>query len=217
MHCRENDGKGGESFAPAFRTIKGDRSCQPAAIKGKEDKVTALLRFSGGIVAFSKSIGTLCEYAVLICCLISAANASIRYVFSYSSNAWLEIQWYLFAFIVMMGASHTLRMNEHVRVDLIYGAISARARLWVDVIGIVFFLLPACVYLAWLCWPVFHTSYVQGEMSSNAGGLIRWPVKLVLVAGFALLALQGLSELIKRIAALSGRIDLDTKYEKPLQ
>ncbi len=217
MHCRENDGKGGESFAPAFRTIKGDRSCQPAAIKGKEDKVTALLRFSGGIDAFSKSIGTLCEYAVLICCLISAANASIRYVFSYSSNAWLEIQWYLFAFIVMMGASHTLRMNEHVRVDLIYGAISARARLWVDVIGIVFFLLPACVYLAWLCWPVFHTSYVQGEMSSNAGGLIRWPVKLVLVAGFALLALQGLSELIKRIAALSGRIDLDTKYEKPLQ
>ena len=111
MHCRENDGKGGESFAPAFRTIKGDRSCQPAAIKGKEDKVTALLRFSGGIDAFSKSIGTLCEYAVLICCLISAANASIRYVFSYSSNAWLEIQWYLFAFIVMMGASHTLRMK----------------------------------------------------------------------------------------------------------
>ena len=177
----------------------------------------ALLRFSDGIDAFSKSIGIVCEYAVLFCCLISAANAIIRYTFSYSSNAWLEIQWYLFAFVVMMGAAHTLRMNEHVRVDLIYGAISPRARLWVDIIGIVFFLLPACLYLAWLCWPVFVTSFSQGEMSSNAGGLIRWPVKLMLTAGFALLALQGLSELIKRIAALGGRIDLDTKYEKPLQ
>ena len=179
--------------------------------------MTVLLKISSGIDAFNKAMGYLCDYAVLFCCLVSAANAIIRYTFSYSSNAWLEIQWYMFAFIVLMGASYTLRMNEHVRVDLIYGAISERARLVVDMIGIVVFLLPACLYLAWACWPVFVTSFSQGEMSSNAGGLIRWPVKLVLVLGFLFLAAQGLSELIKRIAALGGWIKLDTKYEKPLQ
>jgi TRAP-type mannitol/chloroaromatic compound transport system permease small subunit len=141
----------------------------------------------------------------------------VRYIFNYSSNGWLEIQWYMFAFIVLIGASHTLRMNEHVRVDIIYGSISTRTRLWVDVIGITLFLLPACAYLTWLSWPVFALSWQQGEMSSNAGGLIRWPAKLIIVAGFGLLVLQGLSELVKRIAALAGLVTLDTKYEKPLQ
>jgi TRAP-type mannitol/chloroaromatic compound transport system permease small subunit len=154
---------------------------------------------------------------VLFCCLISAANALIRYTFNYSSNGWLEIQWYLFAFVVVLGAAHTLRMNEHVRVDLIYGSVSDRARLWIDTIGLIVFLLPACIFLTWLCWPFFWLSYVQHEVSSNAGGLIRWPVKLILVAGFGLLTLQGLSELIKRIAALTGHLVVETKYEKPLQ
>ncbi|WP_137133473.1 TRAP transporter small permease subunit [Rhizobium sp. FKY42] len=177
----------------------------------------AFIAISRAIDRVSEVIGKFAGYLVLGCCLVSAGNAIIRYAFNYSSNAWLEIQWYMFAFIVLMGAAHTLRANEHVRVDLIYGAISPRARLWVDVIGIVLFLIPACLYLAWLSWPVFLLSWQQMEISSNAGGLIRWPVKFIIFAGFALIALQGLSELIKRIAGLQGIIDIDTKYEKPLQ
>jgi TRAP-type mannitol/chloroaromatic compound transport system permease small subunit len=169
------------------------------------------------IDAISQFMGKLAEYMVLFCCLISAANALIRYSFNYSSNGWLEIQWYLFAFVVVLGAAHTLRMNEHVRVDLIYGAVSDRVRLWIDTIGLIVFLIPACIFLTWLCWPFFWLSFQQGEVSSNAGGLIRWPVKLILLAGFALLTLQGISELIKRIAALAGHLDIETRYEKPLQ
>lgn len=176
-----------------------------------------LLGISRLIDNISETIGRFADYLVLICCLVSAGNALIRYIFNYSSNGWLEIQWYMFAFIVLMGASHTLRMNEHVRVDLIYGSVSDRTRLWIDLIGIVLFLLPACAYLAWLSWPMFALSWSQNEMSSNAGGLIRWPVKLVIFAGFALLVLQGISELIKRIAGLTGFLSVDTTYEKPLQ
>lgn len=177
----------------------------------------AFIAISRAIDRVSEIIGKFAGYLVLACCLVSAGNAMIRYAFNYSSNAWLEIQWYMFAFIVLLGAAHTLRANEHVRVDLIYGAISPRKRLWVDIIGIVLFLIPACLYLAWLSWPVFLLSWEQMEISSNAGGLIRWPVKLIIFAGFALIALQGLSELIKRIAGLQGILDIDTKYEKPLQ
>ncbi|MET3614369.1 TRAP-type mannitol/chloroaromatic compound transport system permease small subunit [Rhizobium aquaticum] len=177
----------------------------------------ALLSISRVIDKVSEVIGKFSGYLVLACCLISAANAAIRYTFNYSSNAWLEIQWYLFAFIVLLGAAHTLRNNEHVRVDLIYGSVSPRARMWIDVVGIIFFLLPACLYLAWLSWPFFLLSFKENEISANAGGLIRWPAKLIIVSGFALIALQGVSELIKRIAGLSGTLDLDTTYEKPLQ
>lgn len=177
----------------------------------------ALLALSGRIDRINEFFGRIGEYLVLLCALVSAFNALIRYTFHISSNGWLEIQWYMFAFIVLMGASYTLKKNEHVRVDLIYGAISDRARLWVDLFGIIVFLLPFSIYCAWLNWPVFVLSWQQGEVSQNAGGLIRWPVKLMLTAGFALLALQGISELIKRIAALRGMITLETKYEKPLQ
>ncbi|KFI33133.1 sugar transporter [Haematobacter missouriensis] len=177
----------------------------------------ALLALSGLIDRINEFFGRIGEYLVLLCALVSAFNALIRYTFHISSNGWLEIQWYMFAFIVLMGASYTLKKNEHVRVDLIYGAISERARLWVDLFGIIVFLLPFSIYCAWLNWPVFVLSWQQGEVSQNAGGLIRWPVKLMLTAGFALLALQGISELIKRIAALRGMITLETKYEKPLQ
>lgn len=176
-----------------------------------------LLRFSGLIDRLSEIIGKFSGYLVLICCLVSAGNALIRYAFNISSNGWLEIQWYMFAFIVLMGAAHTLRLNEHVRVDLIYGSVSDKTRLWIDVIGIIVFLIPACAYLAWICWPVFWLSFAQGEVSSNAGGLIRWPVKFIICAGFALLVLQGLSELVKRVAALLGLAAIDTTYEKPLQ
>lgn len=179
--------------------------------------MTALLKLSALIDGISEFLGKVSGYLVLVCCLVSALNALVRYIFNYSSNGWLEIQWYMFGFIVLIGASYTLRMNEHVRVDIIYGAISSRARIWVDIVGITLFLLPACFYLMWLSWPMFALSFHQGEMSSNAGGLIRWPVKLIIVAGFALLFLQGLSELIKRFGALAGLVSLDTKYEKPLQ
>jgi TRAP-type mannitol/chloroaromatic compound transport system permease small subunit len=179
--------------------------------------MSVFLAASRLIDSISQFMGKLSEYMVLFCCLISAGNAIVRYTFNYSSNGWLEIQWYLFAFVVVLGASHTLRMNEHVRVDLIYGAVSDRAKIWIDIVGLVVFLLPACLFLAWLCWPYFVLSYQQGELSSNAGGLIRWPVKLMLFLGFVLLFLQGVSELVKRIAALTGHIRIDTKYEKPLQ
>ncbi|BCH58353.1 C4-dicarboxylate ABC transporter [Agrobacterium vitis] len=179
--------------------------------------MAVLLGWSRAIDTLSEVVGRVAEYLVLLCCLISAANAIIRYLFNISSNGWLEIQWYLFAYVVVLGAAHTLRQNGHVRVDLIYGAVSERKRLWIDLIGIVFFLLPVCIYLTWLCWPFFWLSYQQGEMSANAGGLIRWPVKLILVTGFGLLVLQGLSEMVKRIAALTGHLYIDVRYEKPLQ
>lgn len=179
--------------------------------------MSLLLAISRLIDAISRFVGKIAEFLVLLCCLISAGNAIIRYTFNYSSNGWLEIQWYLFAFVVILGASHTLRNNEHVRVDLFYGSASERGKLWIDVFGLAFLLLPACIFLTWLSWPFFVLSYQEGEISSNAGGLIRWPVKLMLPMGFGLLVLQGISELIKRISALTGRVQIETKYEKPLQ
>jgi len=176
-----------------------------------------MLTLSRAIDAVSKIVGLVAEYLVLLCALISAFNAMSRYLFNASSNGWLEIQWYLFAYVVLLGASYTLKNNGHVRVDLIYGNVSPGKRVWIDIFGLVFFLLPVTVYLTWACWPFFYQSFVDGEMSLNAGGLIRWPVKILLVLGFGLLFLQGISELIKRIGALTGRIQVDTTYEKPLQ
>ena len=179
--------------------------------------MTALLKLSSIIDGISSVIGRIGDYLVLLCCLISAGNAIARYTFHGGSNAWSEIQWYLFAYVVMMGASYTLARTEHIRVDLIYGAVSERKRLWIDVIGTLFFLLPICAICAWLCWPFFKISFLTQEMSSDAGGLIRWPVKFMLFFGFVLLFVQGISEFIKRVAALMGLIQLETKYEKPLQ
>lgn len=179
--------------------------------------MSALLRLSGGIDRLNTALGRLAAVFVLLAALISAGNAVLRYALSQSSNARLEIQWYLFAAIVMLGAAETLRRNEHVRVDLIYAALSDRARLWVDVGGIVLFLLPFCGLMAWLCGPVAWRAFGNGEMSASAGGLVRWPVRAVIAAGFGLLFLQGLSELVKRVAALRGHVALDTAYEKPQQ
>ena len=176
-----------------------------------------LLRFSRAIDAFNGKFGVVANWLVLIACLVSAGNAFSRYLFNASSNGWLEIQWYMFAAMVMFGAPYTLKMNEHVRVDLVYGMISERARLWIDIVCGFLFLLPFCVIMIYFTWPWFVESWQISETSSNSGGLIRWPVKLMLPVGFAMMALQGLSEIIKRIAALEHVIDEEFKYEKPLQ
>ncbi len=176
-----------------------------------------LLSLSHFIDSGNRLLGKIASWLVLLCCLISAGNALSRYGLNISSNAWLEIQWYLFAAIFMLGASYTLCKNEHVRVDVIYAHVSTRKQIWIDLIGGLLFLLPAAAILAWLSWPVFYNSWMQGEMSSNAGGLIRWPVKLFLPLGFGLLVLQGLSEVIKRIAMLTGHLKADVHYERPLQ
>src|SRR5688572_6076972 len=177
----------------------------------------ALLKFSRLIDALNERISLAANWLVLAACVISAGNALMRYGFNLSSNAWLEIQWYLFAGMVMLGASYTLKMNGHVRVDVFYSRYSERARLWLDLLGGIFFLLPMAVIIGWLSWPLFINSYSVGEVSGNAGGLLRWPVKALIPLGFLLLALQGVSEIIKRAAALTGRIHLDAGYERPPQ
>ena len=176
-----------------------------------------LLRLSGAIDWLNEKFGVIANYLVLLACVISAGNAGSRYVFSESSNAWLEVQWYMFAGMVLLGGPYALKMNEHVRVDLIYGMVSERTRIWIDIVGGILFLMPICVILTYFTWPWFVESWYLNEGSSNAGGLIRWPVKLVLPVGFALMALQGFSEIVKRIAALEHVIDIEFKYEKPLQ
>jgi TRAP-type mannitol/chloroaromatic compound transport system permease small subunit len=175
------------------------------------------LAFSRGVDWFSAHLATIANWLVLLAALISAGNAGSRYLFSESSNAWLEIQWYMFAGMVLLGAPYTLKMNEHVRVDLLYGMVPEKTRIWIDIIGGIFFLLPICVILTYFTWPWFVESWLQGEASSNAGGLIRWPVKLLLPVGFCFMAIQGVSEIIKRIAALEHVIDEHFEYERPVQ
>jgi len=175
------------------------------------------LRFSAAIDILNEEIGYICNFMVLAACIVSAANAMIRYAFGYSSNGWLELQWYMFAILVMFGASYTFKRNEHVRVEIFYLFLSERGQLWLDMVGTLFFLIPACLLLAYLSWPFFMQAYAVGEMSGNAGGLIRWPIKFVIPSGFVLLALQGVSEVIKRIAALQGELTIDAKYERPTQ
>ena len=177
----------------------------------------SLLAISRGIDWFNTQLAVIANWLVLLAALISAGNAASRYVFSESSNAWLEIQWYMFAGMVLLGGPYTLKMNEHVRVDLVYGLVSERTRIWIDIVGGFLFLLPICVILTYFTWPWFVDSWKLNEASSNAGGLLRWPVKLLLPVGFFLMALQGVSEIIKRIAALEHVIDIEFKYEKPLQ
>jgi len=179
--------------------------------------VLALLRLSQVIDFLNERLGRIANWLVLFACLISAGNAMSRYAFDLSSNAWLEVQWYMFALIVMLGASYTLQRNEHVRVDILFLNLSPRGQLWIDILGAILFLLPACFILGWLSWPFFYQSYQVGEWSGNAGGLIRWPIKFVLPLGFALLALQGISELIKRIGALNGYVAVGARYERPTQ
>ena len=178
-----------------------------------------LLSFSTAIDTINEKIGVVCNWLVLLACLVSGGNAMVRYAYDQSSNAWLEVQWYMFAVIVMFGAAYTLKRNEHVRVDLLYMTLGRRGQLWIDILGTLIFLLPTCAILAWLSWPFFINSFNTNEHSSNAGGLLRWPIKLVTPVGFALLALQGVSELIKRVAFLNDYpVDsLEAHYERPQQ
>lgn len=202
--------------------------------------MNALLALARGIDSLNDRFGTLAAWAVLLSCLISATNAVVRYGLDFSSNAFLEIQWYLFAACVMLGAAQALRLNEHVRVDLIYSRLSGRGKVWIDTFGLLVFLLPVVLWAAWLSWQFFLVKlttgmrpedsvqtmgltgylwklFTSGEVSGNAGGLIRWPAAALLPLGFAMLALQGVSELIKRVAWLGHRLEMDTHYERPLQ
>jgi TRAP-type mannitol/chloroaromatic compound transport system permease small subunit len=199
------------------------------------------LSVSRGIDWLSRLIGVFATYLVLLAALVSAFNAIARYsinsllhlerqfaslsggltwlldLYRQNSNTLGEAQWYMFAAMVMFGAAHTLRMNEHVRVDLIYGSVSERTRLWIDLLGGIFFLLPMCLLMIHFTWPWFLEAYYSGESSANAGGLLRWPVKLTLPLGFALVALQGFSEIIKCLAALILGYRRDRTYERPVQ
>lgn len=175
-----------------------------------------LLRLSGLIDALNERVGRLTYWLILVMVLVSAGNASVRYAFDRSSNAWLEIQWYLFSAVFLLGAGYTLLHNQHVRIDVISGRLSKRARAWIDVLGTLFFLLPMAIAIMWMSWPVFVQSYQLHEESSNAGGLIVWPARLMVPVGFVLLVLQGISELIKRVAFLRGLIpDPSEKNEGP--
>lgn len=176
-----------------------------------------LLRISRVIDGVSAKVAIVANWLVLLACLISAGNAVSRYLFSASSNAWLEIQWYMFGALVMLGAPYTLLVNEHVRVDVLYGGLSPRRQIWIDLLGGLLFLIPISALIGWLSWPMFSHSYEIGEVSGNAGGLLRWPIKIFLPLGFTLLLLQGVSEVIKRWAALRGRYQIAHKYHKVAQ
>jgi TRAP-type mannitol/chloroaromatic compound transport system permease small subunit len=169
--------------------------------------MTPLLSLSRWIDKLSTGIGKITMWLILATTLISAGNAIVRKAFDISSNSLLEIQWYLFAAVFMLGAGYGFLKNSHVRIDFISSKLTDRTRNWIDLFGILFVLFPFCILLINLSWPSFTGAYQSGEMSSNAGGLIRWPVYLLVPVGFALLMMQGVSELIKRIAYLRGLIE----------
>ncbi len=163
-----------------------------------------LLALSRLIDRVTEFIGRSVAWLVLAAVLISAGNAIMRKAFSISSNAWLEAQWYLFGAVFMLAAAYTLQTNDHIRIDIIYGARSKRTRDWIDLIGHVLFLMPFTILMVYLLGPYVWRSILSGEMSQNAGGLALWPAKLMLLLGFALLLVQGISEIIKRVAIMRG-------------
>jgi TRAP-type mannitol/chloroaromatic compound transport system permease small subunit len=168
--------------------------------------VQFLLSVSRLIDRLNELIGRLVYWLILVSVLVSSGNAVVRYAISRSSNGWLEIQWYLFSAVFLLGAGYTLLRNEHVRIDIFYGRLNPRTRAWIDILGGIFFLLPMALLIMALAWPMFLESWTRNEYSTDAGGLIRWPVKFLIPTGFLLLALQGLSEIIKRVAFLAGLI-----------
>ena len=176
-----------------------------------------LLRLAERIDALNNRFGQLASWAIILSCVISCANALVRFGFSVSSNAWLEIQWYLFAGAVMLGASLVLRVNEHVRVDIVYGQLPTRGKVYIDLFGLVCFLLPVMALMIHLSFPLFLHQFNTREMSQNAGGLIRWPAMLLLPLGFAMVFLQGLAEIIKRVGWLLHVHEMTLVYERPLQ
>jgi TRAP-type mannitol/chloroaromatic compound transport system permease small subunit len=176
----------------------------------------ALLKFSKAVDWLNTLVGKYVIWLILASTVISAVNAAVRKAFNMSSNAYLEVQWYLFAGAFLLAAGYTLLNGEHVKIDVVSGRLSKRGQILVDIFGFVFFLTPMCIAILWYGIPFFLKGFYSGEMSSNAGGLIRWPVYLMMPLGFSLLLLQCWSELIKRIAFLKGLIEDPTtkKIEK---
>lgn len=176
-----------------------------------------LLAFSDGVDRLTEAIGQALKWLVLFATLISAGNALYRYSFHNSSNAWLELQWYLFAAMFLLGAGYALKHEEHVRVDVLFSRLSPQQQAWVDVFGTIVFLLPMAILIGWMAIPMVVNSIRISEMSSDSGGLLRWPVKILIPAGFGLLALQGIAELIKKLAVARGIRAPGKAYEKPVQ
>ena len=175
-----------------------------------------LLALSRGIDALNEHVGRLTYWLILAAVLVSTGNAIVRYALDISSNSWLELQWYLFSFVFLFCAGYTLLHNQHIRIDVVTGRLSRRAQAWIDILGTLLFLMPMALTILWLSWPVFVDAYQRHEVSTNAGGLIIWPARLMVPIGFLLLVLQGISELIKRIAFLRGMIpDPSEKHEEP--
>lgn len=175
-----------------------------------------LLALSRAIDWLNERVGRILKWAIPVMVLVSAGNATSRFLLDRASNAWLELQWYLFSAVFLLCAGYTLLHNEHIRIDVVNSHLPRRVQVWIDIFGIIFFLVPMAAIIMWLSWPVLVNAYVSGEISVNAGGLIRWPVRLLVPAGFFLLVLQGVSELIKRIAFLRGLIpDPAEKHADP--
>ncbi len=178
----------------------------------------ALLALSRLIDSINEYVGRTVYWLVLVTVLVSAANATSRYALDRASNAWLELQWYLFAAVFLLCAGYTLLHNEHIRIDVIAGRLSRRTQVWIDIFGTLLFLLPMSTYILWLSWPIFMNAWNSNEISASAGGLVRWPARAMVPAGFFLLTLQGVSELIKRVAFLQGLIpDPSEKHEVPME
>ncbi len=166
-----------------------------------------LLAISRAIDALTSFVGRWVYWLILAAVLVSAGNAIIRKVFDMSSNAWLELQWYLFGAVYMLASAYTLQRNEHIRIDIVSNMLPKRVRDWIEMFGHVFMLLPFAALMVYESWPFFYNSLISGEMSGSAGGLILWPARLMILLGFVLLMLQGISELIKRIAIIRGIIE----------
>jgi len=176
-----------------------------------------LLRFADAVDRFDEQVGQALKWLVLFASVISAGNALMRYTIHYSSNAFLEIQWYLFGAMFLLAAGYALKHGEHVRVDVFFSKMSPKTQAWVDVFGTILFLMPMAVIIAWLSIPMVVNSYKIHEYSSDAGGLLRWPIKIMIPLGFALLALQGLAEIIKKTAIARGIREPGKAYERPVQ
>ncbi|WP_353644690.1 TRAP transporter small permease subunit [Mesorhizobium sp. WSM2239] len=174
--------------------------------------MAGLLALSRAIDRMNEFIGKWVSWLILLAVLVSAANAVIRKTLNMSSNAWLELQWYLFGAAFLLAAAYTLRQNEHIRIDIVYGMFSRRVQHWIDLFGHVFFLMPFVILMIYYFVPYVSLSFRSGEVSTNAGGLIIWPAKSLLLIGFSLLALQGISEIIKKIAIMRGDMDDPTPF-----
>lgn len=174
--------------------------------------MNGLLALARGIDRVNEVVAKAVAWLILVAVLVSAGNAVIRKAFNMSSNAWLELQWYLFGAAFLLAAAYTLKQNEHIRIDIVYGLFSRRRQHWIDLFGHVFFLMPFVILMIFYLFPYVALSYRSGEVSSSAGGLIIWPAKALLLVGFIQLGFQGISEIIKKIAIMTGRMDDPTPF-----